>query len=147
MQETIFTISNRDPIKWRVERTREIPAFGGISLALRGNGAFGGDKTKEKFWGATAAPLPGAAAFAAFGGDNKLKNKNLGRMRRPKFRGATRIPNIYLVLKLDNGNVVSIANGQNHRDRITDPHSTVLVYRLQNWACTCTKRKLLLCRI
>ena len=36
-----------------------------------------------------------------------------------------------LVLKLDNGKVVSIANGQNHRhiDRITQPSSSVLEYR------------------
>ena len=38
-----------------------------------------------------------------------------------------RIPNICLVLKLDNGKVVSIANEQNHR--VTEPSSTVLVYR------------------
>ena len=41
---------------------------------------------------------------------------------------AMRIPNMCLVLKLDNGKVVSIANGQT--DRITEPSSTVLVYRL-----------------
>ena len=32
-----------------------------------------------------------------------------------------------LVLKLDNGKVVSIANGQS--DRVTEPSSTELVYR------------------
>ena len=31
------------------------------------------------------------------------------------FRRVMRIPNMCLVLKLDNGKVVSIANGQNHR--------------------------------
>ena len=31
------------------------------------------------------------------------------------FRRVIRIPNMYLVLKLDNGKVVSIANEQNHR--------------------------------
>ena len=35
-----------------------------------------------------------------------------------------RIPNMYLVLKLDNGKVVSIANEQT--DRFTQPSSTVL---------------------
>ena len=36
-----------------------------------------------------------------------------------------------LVLKLDNGKVVSIANGQTDRqsDRVTEPSTTVLVYR------------------
>ena len=36
-----------------------------------------------------------------------------------------------LVLKLDNGNVVSIANEQTDRvtDRVTEPSTTVLVYR------------------
>ena len=38
-----------------------------------------------------------------------------------------RITNMCLVLKLDNGKVVSIANGQNHRRTATS--STVLVYR------------------
>ena len=38
------------------------------------------------------------------------------------------IPNMCLVLKSDNGKVVSIANGQTHR--LTQPSSTVLVYRL-----------------
>ena len=37
-----------------------------------------------------------------------------------------------LVLKLDNGKVVSIANEQTDRvtDRVTEPSTTVLVYRL-----------------
>ena len=38
-----------------------------------------------------------------------------------------RIPNMCLVLKLDNGKVVFIASGQS--DRVTEPSSTVLVYR------------------
>jgi len=66
------------------------------------------------------------------------KKKNLGRPRRPMFRAPSapllggacgahslknfrrvmRIPNMCLVLKLDNGKVVSIANGQT--DRITE---------------------------
>ena len=52
------------------------------------------------------------------------------------FKNVTRsirIPNMCLVLKSDNGKVVSIANGQNHRwtDGQTDvTSSTVLVYRL-----------------
>ena len=44
------------------------------------------------------------------------------------FRGVMRIPNTCLLLKLDTGKVVSIANEQT--DRITEPSSTVLVYRL-----------------
>ena len=35
-----------------------------------------------------------------------------------------------LVLKLDNGKVVSIVNGQTHR--VTQPPSTVLVYRYRS---------------
>ena len=38
-----------------------------------------------------------------------------------------RIPNMCLVLKLDNGKVVSIAHEQTHR--ITDTPSSALVYR------------------
>ena len=51
------------------------------------------------------------------------------------FRWAMWIPNMCLALKLDNGKVVSIANEQtdrqNHKQnrRITEPSSTVLVYR------------------
>ena len=66
--------------------TGETPAFGGISLALRGNCAFGGGKRNKKF-GATAAP-------------HNFKN----------FYRVMKIPNMCLVLKLDNGKVVSIAN-------------------------------------
>jgi len=77
----------------------------------------------------------------------KSENGKVGRLGRPMFqapsaplsRGACgahgfknfrriiRIPNMCLVLKLDNGKVVSIANGQTHR--VTQPSSTVLVYR------------------
>ena len=54
------------------------------------------------------------------------------------FRRVMRIPNMYLVLKLDNGKVVSIANEQIHRetdrqtDRRTDTPNTVLVYIFLN---------------
>ena len=68
------------------ELARETPAFGGISLALRRNGAFGGGKKKI---GAPAAP-------------HSFKY----------FCRFMRIPNGCLVLKLDNGKVVSIANEQ-----------------------------------
>ena len=47
------------------------------------------------------------------------------------FRRVMRIPNKCLVLKLDNGKVVSIPNEQT--DRITERPSTVLVYRLSFW--------------
>ena len=45
-------------------------------------------------------------------------------------RRVMRIPNMCLVLKLDNVKVVSIANGQTDRqsDSVTEPSSTVLVY-------------------
>ena len=66
--------------------------------------AFGGGKrTASKKIGALWAPRIwggplGAVAYAAFGGDNK------------KLTRAMRIPNMCLVLKLDNGRVVSIVN-------------------------------------
>ena len=52
-------------------------------------------------------------------------------------RRVMRIPNMFLVLKLDNGKVVSIANRQTDRitDRVTEPSSTVLVYRYYMFAC------------
>ena len=71
--------------------TREIPAFGGISLTLRGKGALGAP------FRAPAAPVLGVACGA----------HNFKYVRR-----VMRIPNMCLVLKLDNGKVVSIANEQ-----------------------------------
>ena len=89
-------------------------------------------------WGAGGAPV-GLSAYATFGGDRKIKKKKLGGLRHPKFRARSapllggacsahsfinvrrvmRVPNMCLVLKLDNGKVVSIANRQtesrNHR--------------------------------
>ena len=79
--------------------TREIPTFGGISLALRGSGASGATfgRLQRPRWG-TSAPIwetaafgdgerdkkkIGESAYAAFGGDEK--KKNLGRLRRPKW--------------------------------------------------------------
>ena len=82
--------------------TRETPAIGGISLALRGNGTFGCGKRKQI--GAPVAP-------------HSLRN----------FRWIMGIPNMCLVLKLDNEKVVSKVNEQNHR--VTEPSSNVLVYR------------------
>ena len=62
------------------------------------------------------------------------KLKNWGAQGAPNgFKNLTRsmmIPNMCLVLKLDNGKEVSIANEQT--DRITEPSSTVLVYRYFN---------------
>ena len=49
--------------------TREKSAFDGISLALRGSGAFGGGKTKEI--GAAGGAPHEAAESAAFGGVKK----------------------------------------------------------------------------
>ena len=55
------------------------------------------------------------------------------------FRRVMRIPNMCLVLKLDNGKVVStngqtdrITDRQNHR--VTEPSSTVLVYRFMRFS-------------
>ena len=72
-------------------------------------------KEKKKNWGAMGAPV-GASAYAAFG-DEKIKNSGAYGASNG-FKNVTRslrIPNMCLVLKLDNGKVVSIANGQNHR--------------------------------
>ena len=90
--------------------------------------------------------------FHTRGHPEKEEKKNLGHLGRPMFRApwapvlgvacgarsfrnvcrVMRIPNMCLVLKLDNGKVVSIANrqieSQNHG--ITEPSSTVLLYRL-----------------
>ena len=77
------------------------------------------------------APV-GPSAYAAFGGEKK----NWGACGAPNgFKNVTRslgIPIMCLVLKSDNGKVVSIANrltveSQNHG--ITEPSSTVLLYR------------------
>ena len=75
--------------------TRETPAFGGISLALRGSGAFDGGKRKKlgRLW-RSKFPVPAAPHSFRI------------------FRRVMRIPNMCLVLKLDNGKVVSIANEQ-----------------------------------
>ena len=60
--------------------------------------AFGGGKTKtNKKFGAPQTPLLGGTC-----GAHSFKN----------FRRVMRIPNMCLVLKLDNGKVVSIVNGQ-----------------------------------
>ena len=58
-----------------------------------------------------------------------------------------RTPNLYLVLKLDNGKVVSIANEQT--DRITQLSSTVLLYRLFCAMCRITRHVIpfFLCKI
>ena len=79
--------------------TREIPAFGGISPALRGSDAFGAHlplpsavvNEIKKFGVPTAPHYSGAC------GAHSFKN----------FRRVMRIPNMSLVLKLDNGKVVS----------------------------------------
>ena len=80
-------------------------------------------------WGARGAPV-GASANATFGGDKKNK-REFGAPSAPPISDVTRsmrIPNVCLVLKLDNGKVVCIANRQTHR--VTQPSSTVLVYRV-----------------
>ena len=64
---------------------------------------------------------PFAAAFG--GGKREINTKNWGAYGAhsiKSFRRVIRIPNMYLVFKLDNGKVVSIAKGQtesqNHRN-------------------------------
>ena len=63
-------------------------------------------------------------AYAAFGDDKKnVKKKIWGSFVAPNgFESVTRsmrIPNMCLVLKLDNGKVVSIADGQTDRQNHT----------------------------
>ena len=78
---------------------RETAVFGGISLALPGSAAFGGGKMKYTKFGA-------------------LRVRHWGRRRKNKsflkknFRRAMQILNMCLVLKLDNGKVVYIADEQ-----------------------------------
>ena len=44
-----FSYKLKDFIYWiEFINTRETPAFGGISLALQGSGAFGGDERRKK---------------------------------------------------------------------------------------------------
>ena len=64
-----------------------------------------------KLWGAKGAPI---FFFRMPPAPRSFKN----------FRRVMRIPNMFLVLKLDNGKVVSIANEET--DIITQPSSTVL---------------------
>ena len=112
-------------------------------------------KMEEKNWGACGAPNGFENVTRSTRNPNmclvlKSDNGKVGRLRHPmfqapsapfsagtcgahgfkNFRRVIRIPNMCLVLKLDNGKVVSIANGQTHR--VTQPSSTVLVYR-----CVC----------
>ena len=76
------------------------------------------EKKKKKKWGARGASF--GVAGTTFGGGKK---NNIGAPTAPQkvlqcFRRAMKIPNVCLVLKLDNGKVVSIAVEQT--DRITD---------------------------
>ena len=94
------------------------PAFGGISLALRGSAASGVTfgkpppsavvKEKKKGFGGPSGPL----SRGACGTPNGFKN----------LTRSMRIPNMCLVLKSDNGKVVSIANEQNDRQTESCQH-------------------------
>ena len=85
--------------------TCKTPAFGWISLALRGSRPFGAPVNKtNKNWGTGGAPLE-AAAYAAFGSNEK----NWGACGASNaFKNLTQsmmIPNMCLVLILDYGKV------------------------------------------
>ena len=76
---------------------------------------------ERRLWGAGAAPYVAAEkkylghrSSGAFGAPNGFKN----------FRRAMRIANMCLVLKLDESGFYS-----GRTDRITEPYSTVLIYR------------------
>ena len=79
-------VNNITSVLSKYKYTRETAAFGGITLALRGSAAFGGGK--------------------------KRKEKLVLSAPQMVLRGAMRIPNMCLVLRLDNGKVVSIADEQ-----------------------------------
>ena len=85
---------------------RETAVFGGISLALRGSAAFGGGKMKYTKFGAPRVPHWG----------RRRKNKFF---LKKNFRRAMQILNMCLVLKLDNGKVVYVAD--EHTDGQTHP--------------------------
>ena len=69
---------------------------------------------------------------AAFGGGKRIAKKKFGAPAAPhsfeSFRRVMRFPNMCLVLKFDNGKVVSRANEQTDiiTDRVTQPSSSVL---------------------
>ena len=86
------------------------------------------------------SPSGGAAPLAL--SSVAMKEKKLGRLWRPKwswnFRRVMRIPNMCLVLKLDNGKIVSIADEQTHR--IEEPPSTVYRFRcVRSVSIACVK--------
>ena len=112
--------------------TREIPAF---QRPFGKPPPSASVKEKKKNWGAGGAPV-GPSAYAALGGEKKKLGPKFRAHPAPLSGGAcgapngfknvtrsTRIPNMCLVLKLYNGKVVSIANGQN--DRIIDGQTDV----------------------
>ena len=125
--ESAFDERVFDELKCRIPR--ETPAFDEISLAFRGIGAYGAAfvapsapvKEETKSWGARGAPL-GVAAYAAFGGDKKNWSAFGAPNGLRNLTRAMRIPNMCLVLKLDNGKVVSIANEQNYRQTESPNH-------------------------
>ena len=118
----MFEIEYMNPILYTYSRTL---AFGRISLALRGNDAFGAafrapsaavkEKIKIKTLGCLWRPMfraPSGPFLVGACGAHKFKN----------FRRVMRIPNMCLVLKLDNGKLVAIANEQ------TESHSHPVSY-------------------
>ena len=122
-------------------------ASGVPSVPIWETTAFDGGKIKiKKTFGSPGAPHKGLRIQPPSAAFNQIKK--LGHLQRPEFRTpsalllqgacgppndfkyltrAMRIPNMCLVLKLNNGKVVSITNEQS--DRVTEPSSTVLVYR------------------
>ena len=84
--------------------------------------AFSGGKRKTLSWRESAASggVEKKITWGAAGAPNGFKN----------FRWAMRIPNMCLVLKLDNGKVVSIAHTQteSQTDRQTDTQNHPIPY-------------------
>ena len=91
------------------------PAFGGISLALRGVAPSApplGRLGRPFGQPPLSAAVKEKKNWGAFGAPNGFQN----------VTRSMRIPNMCLVLKSDNGKVVSIANGQNHRQTESPNH-------------------------
>ena len=132
----IFSFWDKVDFVLKILRTREIPAFGGISLALRGSGAYGAAfgaplKKEQKNWGAEGAPL-GAAI---------KKIINLGRLRH-LFQGAPAVPKMVSKTWPVPWRFRICAGFWNwttgnwflkRTNRITESSSTVLVSRKRAW--------------
>ena len=84
-----FPRTGEKKLLWGKElsKTREIPAFGGISLAFRGSGTFDGGKKKlgchgRPIFGAVGPPRPGRQLTPP---SAAIEKEKFGRFGRPKW--------------------------------------------------------------